>query len=108
MNQDSYYNTTRSDGTTRRKYEIKAKSQEEAVLRWFQDESINACGWTPSEIRDIVFANAPPITSVRRAMTNLTDQCKLIKTDNQRKGPEGRPEYVWRFPPQQPEQRNLF
>ncbi len=105
---DSYYNTTRSDGQTRRKYEIAASSQEAALLRYFENETVGPGGLTPSEARDLVFANTPPITSIRRAITNLTDRGALIKTDKQRKGPEGRPEYIWRLPNPQPKQATLF
>jgi hypothetical protein len=46
---------------------------------------------TMSETRDIV-----PITSIRRAMTNLTDAGFLEKTDHKRKGPKGKAEYIWK------------
>jgi hypothetical protein len=106
MKGDSYHNTTDSGGPDKRRYESKAKSQEEKVLRYFKNTARR--GLTPSEVRRIVFAGIPPITSVRRAITNLTDRGKLIKTDEQKKGPEGRPEYVWRLPTQQYKQRDLF
>jgi hypothetical protein len=37
-----------------------------------------------------------PITSVRRAITVLTDKKKLIKTDHTRSGLYGKKEYIWR------------
>jgi hypothetical protein len=36
-----------------------------------------------------------PLTSVRRAIHDLTDQGKLIKTDLKIKGMYGRAEHVW-------------
>jgi hypothetical protein len=37
-----------------------------------------------------------PITSIRRALTNLTEQGLLVKTDLQRMGAKGKPEYIWK------------
>jgi DNA-binding transcriptional regulator PaaX len=36
-----------------------------------------------------------PLTSVRRALTNLSKQGKLIKTDEKKKGIYGRDEFIW-------------
>lgn len=51
-----------------------------------------------------------PITSIRRAMTNLTDDGKIIKTQETVKGIYGKREHLWALP-QKPEvfdQANLF
>ncbi len=103
---DSYHNTTGSDGDELDEYEGKAKSQESRIMG-FYNERYHDLGFTPSEIRARVFDDKPPITSVRRAMTNLTNAGRLVKTEQQRRGPEGRPEHVWRLPGP-PEQTNLF
>lgn len=38
-----------------------------------------------------------PITSIRRAITNLTDEDYLEKTDNLSEGAYGKPEHLWRY-----------
>ncbi len=41
--------------------------------------------------------NDTPITSIRRAMTNLTNRGNLVKTDAQVTGAKGKPEYIWKI-----------
>ena len=91
----SYFNTTISTGPELNRFEAKAKSQEQRILKWLE---INPCRMTPSEIRYQVFGNDVPITSVRRALSNLTRDHRLVKTCKQVKGPYGRPEFMWRLP----------
>lgn len=99
----SYHNTTNSEGLALSKYEAKARTQEQRILDWFRAYEQEA---TPTKILRSVFAGENvPLTSVRRAVTNLTTTGKLQKTDEQRKGPYDRPEYVWRLPV---EQKGLF
>jgi len=98
--QTNYYNTTHSTHPELGKYEQKAKSQEEKILRWFKQDAAlanSSRGVSPSVVKAILFPNAP-LTSIRRAMTNLTNQGELVKSDQQRKGPFGRPEYMWILP----------
>ena len=63
--------------------------------------------WSPSEILIYCMKHTVPLTSVRRAVTNLTNRGDLVKTDKQVKGPYGRPEYQWRLAHKY-DQRNLF
>ena len=51
-----------------------------------------------------------PITSIRRAMTNLTDDGKIIKTQETVKGIYGKREHLWALPrkPEVFDQANLF
>ena len=96
-----YHNTTDSNNPDLGTYENKARSQEELILDWFNQGRAA----TPSMVCRIVFRNRVPLTSVRRALSNLTKQFKLEKSDIQREGQYGRPEYVWRLPLGQ---RSLF
>ena len=92
--QTSYFNTTKSAGAERRHYEAKAVNQEDEILDFFHNAT--EARYTPSEVLAQVFTRKPvPLTSVRRAMTNLTEQGKLVKCDKQRPGPFGRPEHLW-------------
>ena len=53
-----------------------------------------------------------PITSVRRALTNLTNEDKIIKTDVKVVGLYGKKEHLWRLKTAQddidPDQYSLF
>lgn len=97
----SYFNTTNESGTTLNNNVAKAKSQEEEIINVFIFEkgiSIKKetnLGFSPSELYDGL--ETYPITSIRRALTNLTKQGKLIKTDEKRIGMYGRSEYVWKL-----------
>lgn len=100
----SYYNTTHSTHPDLTKYEESAVSQEVKILDWFKKGVLDA---PPSEIRYCLFDDGVPITSVRRALTNLTNAGELVKTDKQVPGPYGRPEYQWRLAPKY-DQREMF
>ena len=96
----TYHNTLAHEGDQLRDYEQKAMTQDDRILNFFDG---NRTGYTPSVVQKHALPNAP-LTSVRRSMNTLTKQGKLIKTDEQRMGPYGRPETVWRLAdPQQGE-----
>ena len=101
----TYFNTTQETGEQLARYESKASTQEAKILAYFERSS--AFLITPSEVRRAVFDNDVPITSVRRAMTNLTNEKKLSKSAEKRKGPHGRPEHCW-FKPNRYRQQELF
>ena len=92
---NSYHNTTGSQGKDLFEYEQKAQSQEELVLDHFQRYPDRA--FSPTDIHRIVFMPNTPITSVRRALTNLTKAGKLERTDYQELGRYSRPQYLWRL-----------
>ena len=92
---ENYYNTTNLSGNNLTQASQKAMSQEDRILFHFED-SFDA-NFTPFEILEAVFNNQIPITSVRRAMTNLTNKGKLVKTGYQRLGAYGRICFAWRL-----------
>ena len=92
----TYHNTTHSTGEELRDFRRKTLAQDHLVLEFFKKHPNET--FTPSQVLHRLFAENVPVTSVRRAMTNLTDRGKLEKTTEQRKGPFGRPEYCWRLP----------
>lgn len=55
-------------------------------------------GMTPAEVHEVYCKHFPkcPITSIRRSMSNLTRECRLVKTDQQRVGEYGKNTYVWK------------
>ena len=97
----TYFNTTNESGATLKNNVAKAKSQEESILNIFRLQfryfkyKPEILGMTPVDVLD--FFPKYPITSIRRALTNLTKQGKLIKTDEKRIGMYGRSEYVWKL-----------
>lgn len=94
----SYYNTTNSQGAVLNSFKSKAKAQEQVIADYFSKHPKNL--YAPSDILRLAVAilePSTPITSVRRAMTNLTTEGILIKTNTQKQGPQGRPEYLWKY-----------
>ena len=92
-----YYNTTNLTGADLVEATQKAGAQEEVILAFFKAKKIEKFAWSPSEVWEACFFGRCPLTSVRRAMTNLTNQGKLERMDEQKKGPYGRPEHYWRL-----------
>lgn len=102
---ESHFNTTHESGDRLREFEQKAKSQEIEILRLFKREAKKrkVPEFTPSNVHNRIWFNQDknyPITSVRRALTNLTKLGFLEKTTKKKMGPYGRPEYVWRLIPE--------
>lgn len=97
----SYFKTTNESGTTLKNNVAKAKSQEEEILKLFKldfkhwKDLKEYLGMSPTDLID--YFPEYPITSIRRALTNLTKQGKLIKTNEKRIGMYGRSEYVWKL-----------
>lgn len=92
-----FYNTTHETGATLHQFRAAAERQEDVILRFFQAHPGEL--FTPSEINARVLPGAE-ITSVRRAMTNLTTWKRLVMTAVKRRGPRGRPETCWMYPRQ--------
>jgi hypothetical protein len=89
----SYYNTTKIKGYELIAYKKRAESQESLVYNCFLDYKKPL---SPSMILYKLGLNCP-ITSIRRAVTNLTLDNKLIKTNDTTRGIYGKPEHLWRL-----------
>ena len=100
-----FYNTTNETNPDLTEYRNKALNQDERVLELFRAR-IQA-SYTPSEVLSAAF-DRTPITSVRRSMSNLTDEGRLVKTDGKREGIYGRLEHVWVLARTGADQLNLF
>ena len=91
----SFHNSTQVRGKLLDTYENIAISQEKRILNWFQTYEQSA---SPTRVGDSVFkGEAVPITSVRRALSNLERDHSLVR-DGQVKGPYGRMEGVYTLP----------
>jgi hypothetical protein len=95
----NFFNTTNETGETLSKYSATAKSQQERIYDYMKTR--RGVGFAPSQILDYVFSGENvPITSIRRAMTNLSDSKNgslISKTDIKYRGPMGRPEHTWAY-----------
>ena len=116
----SYYNTTKLSDYQLSKAKVKAVSQEDNVIDIFEHLSFikgKNIELTPREIQSqwINYEKArfvmPEITSIRRAITNLTHSYKLVKTDKTKISKtvgKGSPEYLWRLAKPEDEQLKLL
>ena len=71
-----WYNTTKEKN--KKQLDKKAKTQSEIILEWFQKNPKEAA--TPFEVQDACKLTCP-ITSVRRALSDLTADGLLVKTN---------------------------
>ena len=95
-----YYNTNQETGSNLKSSRSKTETQEKVVYELF---TMNRNSYiTPYEVSEalsamrMLGANAP-ITSIRRAMTNLTIEGKLTKTSRRKMGPYGKKCFCWKL-----------
>jgi hypothetical protein len=89
----SYYNTNNLSYLDFLQAIEKAKSQQEKILIYFK--SLPGRGLAPHQVKAALFSEKTPITSVRRAITNLEQDGLLIKTDRMIEGDFGAPVHTW-------------
>jgi hypothetical protein len=97
-----YYNTTNETDKQLRDSRSKAKTQDEIILNVFNTWR-ESDGLTPSEVEEILIHHHDknwPLTSIRRAISTLTDAGKLTKTNKLRGGKYNKNEHIWKFKPQ--------
>lgn len=74
-----------------------ANKQEARILEFFRDYVPAWGSIGVSTIWAAISSTNEPITSFRRALTNLAKQGKVEKTDEVRMGMYGRNEHLWRL-----------
>lgn len=75
------------------KKQARAAAQEKIILAWFLSHPGD---WTPCEVwQRCLLAKATPITSIRRAITDLTKKGLLKKTGKKRRGIYGDLNNTW-------------
>ena len=89
-----YYNTNKETGEELNASRQRSKSQTELIYDYFINNPLDEL--TPIEIKAKIRMRAP-ITSIRRAITDLTSQGKLVKTDNLKAGNYGKRCHCWRL-----------
>lgn len=94
-----YYETVPLDSSDeRRLYEGIAGEQELVILKFMDRHHMHAA--SASYLWKTLFTPATPITSVRRALTNLAQKGYIEKTTEKVEGLWGRKELTWKFRPQ--------
>ena len=96
----TYYNTTDERGAPLRRYKRKAGTQRDRIAHLF--ERSWAVSLSPSNVHNILFSDAVPLTSVRRAMSDLAQSGYLTRTGMLVDGPYGRREHLWRLTERKP------
>ncbi len=89
---EAYYNTNSLSGEAlkeRRKVTGKQNLKVLEIMRNLKEA-------TPSKVHDYILT-ASPLTSIRRALSTLTDDGYLVKTEEPKIGPFGHPEHVWKL-----------
>lgn len=90
-----FYNTTSETEPELSDYRGKTTCQDAAIIRYF--ERLNGNPASPFQVWTALFNDQTPITSIRRSITNLTEEGILEKTELKCKGVFGRPEHLWRL-----------
>ena len=87
-----YYNTTNIADAALKQEWRKTEKQEDVVLALFEKHN----RMTASECWRR-YGTTTPLTSIRRAITDLTNEGKLVKTSNKKPGIYGKPEYEYQL-----------
>ena len=87
----TFYNTIQENPSELARSQTKAKTQEQKIINCFKQYERPL---SPSMVLKQLNLNCP-LTSVRRAMTNLTTDGKLFKTNSFVIGDYAKPEHLW-------------
>ena len=98
----TFYNTIRETPEELVVSIAKAKSQEAKIMKClnFYESKYPDLRFSPSMVLSMTELKCP-LTSIRRAMTNLSNEGKLIKTDKKIEGLYGKQEHLWCLPKKQ-------
>lgn len=94
---ENYYNTNGETGTTLAASRKTVNKQEQKVLDFFAKNPTKSFGPSNLFCDTFVLGSSSPLTSVRRAITNLTKEGYLIKTDEKQTGAYGKAEHLWTY-----------
>lgn len=92
---DKYFNTTNEAGNNLKENVEKAISQSKRILNFFRAHPNTS--FNPFYIQNVLGMKDTPITSIRRAITTLTNNGDLEKTEKKSEGMYGRNNYEWRL-----------
>lgn len=94
----AFHNTTQETGEQLIMFTDIAERQKDIILEYLQNNP--NVKLTPFEIHDACFDDSVPITSTRRALSDLVDEGKILDTKltgEKRPGKLGRPNFLWFF-----------
>jgi len=97
MNPDSYHNTNNESGAILASSNKKTAKQEVKVLEFFKSNSKSDLFSPEDVLEQVDFGKLTPITSVRRAITNLTNSGHLKKTSTMKRGQFGKKIHTWQI-----------
>ena len=100
----AFYDTINQTDSALKESKKKTRKQEDLIYSLFVKRKRPL---SPSMVLSQSGLNCP-ITSIRRAMTDLTNLGKIVKTDRQIKGLYGKAEHLWELPLLEPKQVSLF
>ena len=95
-----YYNTTNENGSLLKVNTKQAENQTALTLSVFQ--TYPTYTFSADEVWNFLIDNEAineqtPLTSIRRAITDLTNAGKIVKTNRKVLGSAGRKTYTWRL-----------
>ena len=90
-----YFNTIGLKGKELKVREFRTGTQNKLILDCFKERP--GMELTPFEVRVMTHQIYTPITSIRRAMTTLTDMGYLVKTQTRKLGEYGELNYTWKL-----------
>ena len=88
-----FYNTINASGQILIEFEAKAESQKEHILALFERNPKTE--FTPFDVCSLFEDKNWPITSIRRAISDLTDEGHLVKLNVLKDEKYGKPNHVW-------------
>jgi hypothetical protein len=88
-----FYNTINETGRELAQSRQHTDRQEDEVARIFQAHR----RLSPSQAHELFNGGSTPLTSIRRAITNLALDGILVKTEAKRLGIYGKVEHVWEY-----------
>ncbi len=89
----NYYNTTNKQSEDLKESIKKAKSQRKKVLLFYKEfKELSA-----SDVLKLYPCKNTPLTSIRRAITNLSNEGKIYKTKQKKIGFYKEPEHIYKL-----------
>jgi hypothetical protein len=94
----TFYNTTNEVGAQLEAFTETAACQEQLIITFARKVKF----FSPSHLHRYLLerkqiSENTPLTSIRRAITNLTEANRLVKTTNKVTSVYNKPEYVWQY-----------
>jgi hypothetical protein len=107
METTHFYNTVDLPEPQLKIADKNAEKQEDVILNFFRSNATKS--FTPFDVqKSCKLLSSTPITSIRRAITNLTLNNRLVKTNELKPGEYGKPNYTWKLRLMKPIQQTMF